>query len=67
MIDIREYGLEEERAKNVIGQMGELRRHLESNKEKVLSMKAELDDKFNNLVTIIEHKKKEQIRILTER
>ena len=67
VIDIREYGLEEERAKNVTGQMEQLRRHLESNKDKVFSMKAELDDKFNNLVTTIEHKKKEQIRILTER
>ena len=67
VIDIRQYGLEEERAKYVIGQMKELQGSLESNKEKVLSMTAELDDKFNNLVTIIEHKKKEQIRILTER
>ena len=67
MIDIRDVGPDEERAKDLMGQMEELKEHLESNKERVLSIKAELEEKFNNLVTTIDLKKEEQIRILTER
>ena len=67
VIDIRDVGPDEERAKDLMGQMGELKEHLESNKEKVLSIKAELEEKFNNFVTTIDLKKEEQIRILTER
>ena len=65
MIDNRDVGPDEKRAKDLMDQMEELKEYMKNNKEKVLLMNAELEEKFNSLVATIELKKEEQIRILT--